>query len=80
MIGPQIAEILADFTSVVQYGIGILHVFESIKYCQTAKQPNLIPRQISRLHGMLKMHPLGTSVANKVFLALSPGSPLTLFT
>ena len=78
MIGPQIAEILADFTSVVQYGIGIL--FESIKYCQTAKQPNLIPRQNSQLYGMLKMHPLGTSVANNVFLALSPGSPLTLFT
>ena len=77
MIGPQIAEMLADFTSVVQYGIGIL--FESIKYCRTAKQPNLIPRQIFRLYGMLKMHPLGTSVANKVFLALSPGSPLILF-
>ena len=55
-----IANILADLNLAVRYGIAI-HIYASKKFWriliwqlleQTAKPPNLIPRQIFRLYGM----------------------------
>ena len=55
-----IANILADLNLAVWYGIDI-HIYVSKKFLriliwrllmQTAKQPNLIPRQIFRLYSM----------------------------